>query len=204
MPTRRRFARCARMLHSVRRPTRRLRTRGFHRRNESQRRRWRVVRTAFIAENPRRNPRCDFATQREDACTFPFSNAEFVSRGRRVESPKPPVLLDQRPQRCGGLARPMGSDRLRSPTFMDSPRWLPQTYDYAKKVTEDATHAAVAAFAGNGNIGEQNAADHFSRVPAHLHVDPEEQDLRVKQIANEMASARVALRRSVSTLLNSR
>jgi hypothetical protein len=73
-----------------------------------------------------------------------------------------------------------------------SPRWLPQTYDYANKIAQDATRTAVAAFAGNGNIGEQNAADYFSRMSAHMHVDVEGQDLRVRQIAAEMTAARAA------------
>src|SRR5258708_35968002 len=34
---------------------------------------------------------------------------------------------------------------------------------HAVKIAQDATGTAVAAFAGNGNIGEQDAADYFSR-----------------------------------------
>ncbi len=70
--------------------------------------------------------------------------------------------------------------------------WLPQTYDHAVKIAQDATGTAVAAFAGNGNIGEQNAADYFSRVSAHLHRPPNEQDVRLTAIVTEMVEARTA------------
>jgi hypothetical protein len=50
----------------------------------------------------------------------------------------------------------------------------------------------VAAFAGNGNIGEQNAADYFSRVSAHLYRPPNEQDVRLVAIISEMVDARAS------------
>jgi hypothetical protein len=75
--------------------------------------------------------------------------------------------------------------------------WLLQTYDHAVKIAQDATGTAVAAFAGNGNIGDQNAADYFSRVCAHLNRPAAEQDVRLKEIVEEMVAARAA---TVSTL----
>ncbi len=72
-----------------------------------------------------------------------------------------------------------------------SPRWVPQTYDHAVKLTKDASGTAIAAFAGNGNIGEQNAADYFSRVVADLHCEPDDQDARVQSIAKAMSQARI-------------
>src|SRR5258708_12089946 len=67
--------------------------------------------------------------------------------------------------------------------------WLPQTYDHAVKIAQDATGTAVAAFAGNGNIGEQNAADYFSRVSAHLHSPPNQQHVLLTPIATAMVHA---------------
>jgi hypothetical protein len=74
-----------------------------------------------------------------------------------------------------------------------TPRWLPQSYDFATKVVEDASHTAVAAFAGNGNIGEHNASDYFARLSAHLNVTAVSQDARVSEIASDMALARKTL-----------
>jgi hypothetical protein len=41
------------------------------------------------------------------------------------------------------------------------PRFIDQTYDHAVKLVADRSETAIAAFAGNGNIGEQNAVDFF-------------------------------------------
>lgn len=71
-----------------------------------------------------------------------------------------------------------------------TPRFLPQTYDQALKIVRDLSNTAMAAFAGNGNIGEQTVTDYFSRVAADLHTDEPTQDQRVENIAVQMAQAR--------------
>lgn len=50
-----------------------------------------------------------------------------------------------------------------------TPNYVPQTYDHAVKITQDASSSAIAAFAGHGTIGEQNAVDYFARQHLDLH-----------------------------------
>lgn len=69
-------------------------------------------------------------------------------------------------------------------------RYLPQTYDSAVKLTSDLSETAIAAFAGHGNIGEQNATDYFSKIDANLNQDPSVQDQRVQEILADMALVR--------------
>ena len=69
-------------------------------------------------------------------------------------------------------------------------RYLPQTYDSAVKIVRDFSETSIAAFAGHGNIGEQNATDYFSRVQAQMYQPPEIQDQRLREIVDEMVVAR--------------
>jgi hypothetical protein len=71
-----------------------------------------------------------------------------------------------------------------------SPRYAPQTYDHALKIAQDLSSTAIAAFAGYANIGVQNAVDYFGRLDARLHVEPEAQDGRVRELVDGMVEER--------------
>lgn len=71
-----------------------------------------------------------------------------------------------------------------------TPRLLPQTYDYAVKIVKDRSSTAIAAFAGFGNIGEQNAVDYFARLHLNLYVDAETQNAIVRDLAAGMVKER--------------
>jgi hypothetical protein len=71
-----------------------------------------------------------------------------------------------------------------------TPHYLPQTYDHAVKITGDGSSTAIAAFAGYANIGEQNAVDYFARQDLWLHVEPAEQDTKVRELTSRMHEER--------------
>lgn len=71
-----------------------------------------------------------------------------------------------------------------------SPNFILQTYDHAVKITLDHDETALAAFAGNGTIGEINATDYFSTRSANLAGDRVEQDKAIKEMLGDMVETR--------------